>query len=153
MNTGCSLFHQSEDFMMIRLKPHIPPSSVRSRRALCAPKLEPPSPPFPKKKRKIITQIVSPPNHEGLHVMFVCLSSIYAQHLYPNVWNYAHFLQVKMDSPKRAHVKEKKNEPHHMINDVRRWLRDTRLIVIRAGKNHRSAFQTPIFLFWFPNSV
>lgn len=74
MNTGCSLFHQSEDFMMIRLKPHIPPSSVRSRRALCAPKLEPPSPPFPKKKEKSLRKSFLLQTMKGFtSCVFVCL--------------------------------------------------------------------------------
>ncbi|KAF1388341.1 hypothetical protein PFLUV_G00089190 [Perca fluviatilis] len=42
-------------------------------------------------------------------------------------------LELEMDSSKRAPVMERKNELHHMMDDVRRWFKDSHQSVCGAG--------------------
>lgn len=66
-------------FLSVRLYDQIKP-------LICAHTTRP-EPPSPKKKKNI-TQIVSPPNREHLHAMFEDFSLYHTQHFYLNFWIY-----------------------------------------------------------------
>lgn len=98
---------------------------------------EPPSP--KKKKKKIITQIVSPPNHDELNAMYEYLFLFHAQYLYLKFRNNTHlFCPAGNGFSETSSCHGEKNELHHMIDDVRRWLKDSHHSVCGAGENHKS---------------
>lgn len=146
------LFNQSEDFTMIKLKltsSHLCAHDAPCERSGWTSLIQQGEKKKKKeKKTEIITRIVSPPNHEGLHVtsegFYASWATLSSEYLKQCV-----FSSGEIGFTDRSSRRGETHELLHVMDDARLRLRASSQV--RAS--HSSAFQTPtmhFFLFRFP---